>query len=217
MITRYGYDIYFSIVAISVVIVVLSAAFVEPKAFRIGFYGLAAFLFLFSTNFFRDPDRVTPEGEGLIISPADGKVILVQEVEQPEYIGGKAIQVSVFMSPLNVHVNRNPITGVVKHLRYVKGEYFAAYEEKASEKNEQMIIGMENDGGKVLFKQIAGFVARRIVCELEEGQRVEAGDRFGMIKFGSRVDIFFRPDAEVNVKPGDITRAGETVVAVIPS
>lgn len=213
MITRYGYDVYFTVTAICIVISVLAILFIEPKAIRYPVLALAAALFLFATNFFRDPDRRTPEGENLIISPADGRVLHVKEVEQPEYIGGKATVVAIFMSPLNVHVNRNPITGTVGHLRYVNGEYFAAFEDKASEKNEQMVIGMENRYGKVLFKQIAGFVARRIVCELTDGQAVRAGERFGMIKFGSRVDIYFNPGAEVRVKQGDVTAAGETVIA----
>ncbi|MEK6649787.1 MAG: phosphatidylserine decarboxylase family protein, partial [Bacteroidota bacterium] len=165
------------------------------------------------TNFFRDPERLTPSGENLIIAPADGRVLHVREVDQPEYLGGKATVVAIFMSPLNVHVNRNPITGTVQHLRYVHGEYFAAFEDKASEKNEQMVIGMENRFGKVLFKQIAGFVARRIVCELKDGESVKAGERFGMIKFGSRVDVYFDPGAEVRVKVGDVTAAGETILA----
>ncbi len=217
MITRYGFDVYFTVVTLCIVAGVLAALFIEPKIFRYLVYGVSAFFFLFATNFFRDPDRTPPQGEDLLLSPADGKVIIVKEVDQPEYIGGKAIQVSIFMSPLNVHVNRNPISGIVKHLRYVKGEYFAAYEDKASEKNEQMVIGMENRFGKVLFKQIAGFVARRIVCELSLDQTVVAGERFGMIKFGSRVDIFFRPDAVVKVSVGDTATAGETVLATYPS
>jgi len=217
MITRYGFDVYFTVVTLCIVASVLATLFIEPKLFRYAVYGLSSFFLVFATNFFRDPDRTVPNGDNLVLAPADGKVIIVKEVEQSEYIEGKAIQVSIFMSPLNVHVNRNPITGIVKHLRYVKGEFFAAYEDKASEKNEQMIIGMENTFGKVLFKQIAGFVARRVVCELEMDKSVVAGERFGMIKFGSRVDIFFRPDAEVNVSVGDMTRAGESVLATYPS
>ena len=216
MITRYGFDVYFTVVTLCIVATVLATLFIEPKLFRYAVYGVSAFFFLFATNFFRDPNRVTPKDDNLVIAPADGKVIIVKEVEQSEYIEGTAIQVSIFMSPLNVHVNRNPITGIVKHLRYAEGEFFAAYADKASEKNEQMIIGMENGYGKVLFKQIAGFVARRVVCELEQDQSVVAGERFGMIKFGSRVDIFFRPDADVKVSVGDMTSAGESVLAVYP-
>jgi phosphatidylserine decarboxylase len=213
MITRYGYDIYFTVMAICIVMVVLALLFVEPRGLRYGLVIVAAAMAVFATNFFRDPERTTPAEENLIIAPADGKVLHVREVDQPEYIGGKATVVAIFMSPLNVHVNRNPISGTVRHLRYVKGEYFAAFEDKASEANEQMVIGMENPFGKVLFKQIAGFVARRIVCELKVGQTVKAGERFGMIKFGSRVDVYFDPKAEVKVKRGDITAAGETVLA----
>jgi phosphatidylserine decarboxylase len=213
MLTRYGYDVYFTVLAICIVVAVLALLFVEPKWIRYGLLILSAAMAVFATNFFRDPERTPPSGENLIIAPADGKVLHVREVDQPEYIGGKATVVAIFMSPLNVHVNRNPITGTVRHLRYVKGEYFAAFEDKASELNEQMVIGMENRFGRVLFKQIAGFVARRIVCELKDGQSVTAGKRFGMIKFGSRVDVYFDPKAEVQVRPGDITAAGETVLA----
>jgi phosphatidylserine decarboxylase len=117
------------------------------------------------------------------------------------------------MSPFNVHVNRSPVSGVVRHLRYVKGEYFAAFEDKASEKNEQMIIGIEHARGKLLFKQIAGFIARRIVCTLKPGDSIRAGERFGMIKFGSRVDVFVPASATVRVRVGDVSVAGETVLA----
>ncbi len=216
MITRYGFDVYFTVVTFCIVLVVVAFLFVEPRWARIALTLFAGALFLFATNFFRDPERTTPNDPSAIVSPADGKVIIIREVEQAEYLGGKATMVSVFMSPLNVHVNRNPVTGVVKHLRYVPGEYFAAFEDKASEKNEQMVIGMEYPKGKVLFKQIAGFVARRIVCELALDQQVRAGERFGMIKFGSRVDIYVPNDAAVQVAVGDITRAGETIIARHP-
>jgi phosphatidylserine decarboxylase len=116
------------------------------------------------------------------------------------------------MSPLNVHVNRSPVTGIVKHARYVKGEYFAAFEDKASEKNEQMIIGIECAKGKVMLKQIAGFIARRIVCPLKAGDTVNSGERFGMIKFGSRVDVFLPLSVNVQTKVGDHTVAGETIL-----
>ena len=122
-------------------------------------------------------------------------------------------QISIFMSPLNVHVNRNPISGIVEYLRYVQGEYFAANADKASERNEQMVIGMQNAQGKVLFKQIAGFIARRIVCSLKKKDTVTMGERFGMIKFGSRVDVFVPKNAVIRVERGQKTRAGETVLA----
>ncbi len=213
MITKYGYDVFFTITALCLAAVVLSFVFLEPRIFRYGIPAVAVLLFGFTLNFFRDPERATPAGDGLVISPADGKVIAVRPVEETEFLKSGATIVSIFMSPLNVHVNRNPVSGTVGYLRYVKGEYFAAFEDKASEKNEQMIIGLENAHGRVLFKQIAGFVARRIVCTLTMGEKVRAGDRFGMIKFGSRVDVFLPGNATVRAKVGDITTAGETVLA----
>lgn len=213
MITKYGYDVFFTILALCLLAIILSLAFIEPRVIRYGIVGLAVVFFAFTINFFRDPERVTPSGDNLVISPADGKVIVVQTIAEPEYFKGEAKQISIFMSPLDVHVNRNPISGKVSHFRYVKGEYFAAYKDKASEKNEQTIIGIENGRGKVLFKQIAGFVARRIVCTLKVGDEVRAGERFGMIKFGSRVDVFLPKNAVVKVKVGDRTVAGETVLA----
>lgn len=212
MITRYGYDVYFTIAAVCIVIIVLAILFVEPKSLRYSFIVVSLAFLGFTTNFFRDPERTTPKGENLIVSPADGKIILIKQVWDGEFFHADVQQISIFMSPLNVHVNRNPITGTVRHTRYVKGEYFAAFEDKASEKNEQMIVGLEGASGKVMFKQIAGFVARRIVCLLKPGDTVNMGERFGMIKFGSRVDVFFPLSVNVRVQIGDIVKAGETIL-----
>ena len=212
MITKYGYDVYFTIAAVCVVIIVLAILFVEPKSLRYSVIVVSLAFLGFTTNFFRDPDRITPNGENLIISPADGKIIVIKKIWDDEFFHADVQQVSIFMSPLNVHVNRNPITGTVRHTRYVKGEYFAAYGDKASEKNEQMIVGLEGANGKVMFKQIAGFIARRIVCLLKPGDTVNMGERFGMIKFGSRVDVFFPLSVNVRVQIGDMTKAGETIL-----
>ena len=212
-ITKYGYDVFFTITALCLILIVVALVFIEPRGFKFGLIGLSVLFFGFTANFFRDPERITPAGEKLVISPADGKVIVVKQVTENEYFQGEATMVSIFMSPVNVHVNRAPISGTVTHYRYVKGEYFAAFEDKASEKNEQTVIGMEGAHGKVLFKQIAGFIARRIVCNLKPGDRATAGERFGMIKFGSRVDVFLPTSARIDVKIGDITAAGETVLA----
>jgi len=213
MITKYGYDVFFTMVALCLGVIVVSLLFLEPKFLKYGIPGVAVVVLALTINFFRDPDRSTPAGENLVIAPADGKIIAVRQVDEKEYLGSKATLVSIFMSPLNVHVNRNPISGTIRHLRYVKGEYFAAFEDKASEKNEQMVIGIENERGRILFKQIAGFVARRIVCTLKMGEQVKAGERFGMIKFGSRVDVFIPAQTIVRAKVGDLTVAGETVLA----
>lgn len=213
MITRYGLDVFLTVSVLCLIVVLVAIFLIEPKIAKYGLIVVAVAFFLFAVNFFRDPERVTPQGDKLVIAPADGKVIVVKEVEEKEFFKSKSIQISIFMSPLNVHVNRNPISGKVQHYRYVKGEYFAAFEDKASEKNEQTIIGIENDHGKVLFKQIAGFVARRIVCTLQVGDFVQTGNRFGMIKFGSRVDVFVPVSAKINVKVGDKAVAGETILA----
>jgi phosphatidylserine decarboxylase len=212
MITKYGYDVYFSIAAVCVVFIILALLFVEPKSTRYSLIFVSLIVLGFTTNFFRDPDRISPQSENLIIAPADGKVIVVKQLRDEEFFHADVWQVSIFMSPLNVHVNRNPISGAVKHVRYVKGEYFAAFEDKASEKNEQMIVGLEGKYGNVMFKQIAGFVARRIVCPLKTGDFVKSGERFGMIKFGSRVDVFLPLSTDVKIRVGDITRAGETIL-----
>ncbi len=217
MITKYGYDIYFTIATVCVVIILLALLFIEPKSYRYSLIVVSLFIFGFTTMFFRDPERITPKGENLIISPADGKVIVVKKKYDNEFFHSDVWQISIFMSPLNVHVNRNPISGVVKYIRYVKGEYFAAFEDKASEKNEQMIVGIESAKGKVMFKQIAGFVARRIVCPLKSGDTVVAGERFGMIKFGSRLDVFLPLSVILRTKIGDVTIAGETILSEFPN
>jgi phosphatidylserine decarboxylase len=191
---------------------VLAILFVEPKSLRYSLIVVSLAFLGFTANFFRDPERTTPKGENLIIAPADGKVIVLKKIHDDEFFHADVQQISIFMSPLNVHVNRNPITGIVRHTRYVQGEYFAAFEDKASEKNEQMIVGLEGANGKVMFKQIAGFVARRIVCQLKTGDTVNMGERFGMIKFGSRVDVFFPLSVNVRVQIGDMTKAGETIL-----
>ena len=213
MITKYGYDVFFTVTVICALAIVLSLYFVEPKILRYSVVAVAAILLGLTVNFFRDPERTTPAGEDLVIAPADGKIIALRQAEEKEFLESGSTMISIFMSPLNVHVNRNPISGTVKHLRYVEGEYFAAFEDKASERNEQMIIGIEHPKGKVLFKQIAGFIARRIVCTLKPGETVRVGERFGMIKFGSRVDVFVPAKAAVRAKVGDFTVAGETVLA----
>jgi phosphatidylserine decarboxylase len=216
MITKYGYDVFFTIAAVCFVSILLALLFVEPKPYRYSLIVVSLAVLAFVTNFFRDPERITPKGENLIVAPADGKVVVVKKVFDNEFFKSDVWQVSIFMSPLNVHVNRNPISGTVKHTRYVKGEYFAAFEDKASEKNEQMIVGLESANGKVMLKQIAGFVARRIVCPLKSGDTVIAGERFGMIKFGSRVDVLLPLSVDLRIKTGDVTIAGETILGEFP-
>jgi phosphatidylserine decarboxylase len=203
-------------VVIAVAVSAAALLFVGWKPLRFGI-PVAAFLALtFTFWFFRDPERTTPAGDNLVVAPADGRVVLIAPVEESEYLKGRAIQVSIFMSPLDVHVNRFPISGTICYFRHIPGEYLVAYEEKSSLRNERTHIGIENGRMKVLFKQIAGFVARRIVAEVKEGDRATAGRRFGMIKFGSRVDVLVPGNATVSVRVGERTVAGETVLAVAP-
>lgn len=166
--------------------------------------------------FFRDPDRVTPQDDSLIISPADGKVVLIQDVQEDEYVGEEVTQVSIFLSPLNVHVNRNPVSGKVEYLKYYPGKYLMAWEDHASEMNERAHFGVRHPSGiKMMFKQITGFLARRIVYHIKEGDELKAGVRFGIMKFGSRMDLLLPKNVKINVKIGDNTVAGESIIGKI--
>lgn len=178
---------------------------------------LAGIVFVFNFYFLRDPERQIPAGDHLILSPADGTILKINTVEEPLYFREKVQMVSIFMSPLNVHVNRLPISGKVNYLDYQKGKYLAAFNDDASDVNEQSIIGVENKHGKVLFKQIAGVLARRIVCHLQVGDMVTAGERFGLIRYGSRLDVFIPADAAVKVHLKQKVKAGETILAEFKS
>ena len=211
MITKYGYITAGIFVSISVIVFIFSF-FIENNYLKITLSILSVLLFLFTLYFFRDPERTSPRLDNVIVSPADGKVLLVKKIESNNFVEGEAWQVSVFMSPLNVHVNRIPIDGVVKLVRYVKGEYLVAFHDKADERNERSEFGIMSKYGKVFFTQVAGFVARRIVYTLEEDDTVKMGKRFGMIKFGSRVDIIVNTDWDLKVKENDIVTAGESII-----
>jgi phosphatidylserine decarboxylase len=174
--------------------------------------GIIAIVFLFNFYFFRDPDRTIPEGNDLIISPADGTVVLIEEVEEPYYFKSKVRRVSIFLSVFNVHVNRMPVSGIVEFVKYIKGKFLVAFADKASEENEQSIIGIKHEKGKILFKQIAGIIARRIVYHVDEGDSVQAGDRFGLIRYGSRVDMFFPENVKLKISVKDKVYGGETVI-----
>lgn len=170
--------------------------------------------YILIVQFFRNPSRSTPVNEKYIIAPADGKVVVIEEVEEPEFFKDKRMQISIFMSPLNVHVNRYPMDGVVKYQKYYPGKYLVAWHPKSSTENERTTVVVEGSRGSVLFRQIAGAVARRIVCYAKEGSKATQGGEFGFIKFGSRIDIFIPLDAEVKVNLDQKTRGGETILAV---
>ena len=175
---------------------------------------IAMLLLAFTVNFFRDPERVPPSDPGAILSPADGRVIKVAAIRDDRFLNGDATMVSIFMSPLNVHVNRIPVNGKVVDVRYNPGKYFRAFADKASLDNEQNAVLVEDEQGRRLcFVQIAGFIARRIVCYLHPGALVERGSRYGMIMFGSRADVYLPPTAEVVVKVGDKVYGTETILA----
>jgi phosphatidylserine decarboxylase len=179
-------------------------------------YAAMTILTVLTIYFFRDPERTPPEGDNLIISPADGKVVFVKEVEEEVFLGSKATQISIFLSPLNVHVNRNPVSGLLKYVKYHPGEYLMAWTENASELNERADFGViHSSNTKIFFRQITGFLARRIVYNIKEGDELKAGERFGIMKFGSRMDVVVPPNVEVKVQPGDTTVAGESILGVI--
>jgi phosphatidylserine decarboxylase len=171
---------------------------------------------IFILSFFRVPVRVANGSGTLVCAPADGKVVIVEEVEEPEYFKGKRIQVSVFMSFFNVHVNWFPVSGEVVHYKYHPGKYVAAFYPKSSEKNERTTIVIRNENGtEVLTRQIAGLFARRVVCYAQKGKKVKAGGPEGFIKFGSRADIFLPLDAKLKVKVGDKVVGSESIIAEI--
>ena len=211
MLTKYGYPTI-GISAFISFLLILFSIFAETNMIRFPLFFLGLFILIFTLNFFRDPDRTTPKIENIVVSPADGKILLIKNVMEKRFLNEEATQISIFMSPLNVHVNRIPIDGKVDFLKYIKGEYLVAYHDKADERNEKTEIGITSKFGKVLFTQVAGMVARRIVYELNIGDSVKAGERFGMIKFGSRVDVIVPKSWRTLGSEGDITRAGEPIV-----
>jgi phosphatidylserine decarboxylase len=211
MFTRYGYTTI-GIAAIIVFISISLSFFIHNNLLKVLLIVVPLIFFIFCLNFFRDPERTPPNRDDVIVSPADGKVLFVKEVRDNKFINGRAKQVSIFMSPLNVHVNRIPIDGTVEYLKYYEGEYLVAFEDKSSEKNERAEFGINSGHGKVFFKQIAGFIARRIIYEIKIGDSVKMGERFGMIKFGSRVDVIVPFNWRERVKKDDMVSAGETIL-----
>jgi phosphatidylserine decarboxylase len=193
---------------------------------------LAAFvlllLALWVAYFFRDPERIGDRGPSLVVSPADGKLIMITEVDEPSFVKGRATRLSIFMNVFNVHVNRYPVDGVVSYVHYNKGKFFNAAAEKSSLENEQMSVGLETgtpdstrttrvgDVHKVLVRQIAGLIARRIVTYSKVGEHVKQGERMGIIRFGSRVDVFLPVGSVIRAKLGDVTTAGVTVLGELP-
>jgi len=173
-------------------------------------------LALWVAYFFRDPERTGDRGPSLVVSPADGKLIMITEVDEPTFVQGRAMRLSIFMNVFNVHVNRYPVDGVVRYVYYNKGKFFNAAAEKSSLENEQMSVGIDAGRYRILVRQIAGLIARRIVTYSKVGETVKQGERMGIIRFGSRVDVFMPVNSTLRAKVGDLTVAGVTILADLP-
>lgn len=208
-------------IALCVLLIFVSNALIQfyyPDAHTLKWivYLLSFALFVIILQFFRSPHFHINIDETQVLCPADGKVVVIEETEEPEFLKDRRIQISVFMSPVNVHVNRNPIAGVVKYFRYHPGKYLVAWHPKSSTENERTTIVIENSKGiPVLFRQIAGAMARRIVWYVKEGDKVDQGQQFGFIKFGSRVDVFLPLGTKINVGLGEVVKGGRTVLATL--
>ncbi|MDL5046770.1 phosphatidylserine decarboxylase family protein [Oscillatoria amoena NRMC-F 0135] len=176
--------------------------------------GIGLAFYLLILQFFRSPAITIEKNPDHILAPADGKVVVIEDAEEPEYLKRRCKQVSIFMSPVNVHVNRMPAGGLISYYRYHPGKYLVAWHPKSSMENERTTVVVKSDNGiEILFRQIAGALARRIKCYVSEGQKLEQGAEFGFIKFGSRVDVFLPVEANVQVRIGDKTTGGKTVIA----
>lgn len=185
----------------------------EVNFFLIGLVVASIIFFLMVSSFFRNPKRNLIQNDELIISPCDGKVVVIEETNESEYFKDRRIQISIFMSPANVHINRNPIKGKVEYVKYHPGKYLVAWHPKSSTENERNTVVINNGTASVLFRQIAGKVARKIVCYLKGGENVMQGSEMGFIKFGSRVDLFLPLDSKVEVRLQQPVTGGESIIA----
>lgn len=219
MIAQEGYTVI-AVVAGGSLLLVLMAFQVEAWLWRAPLMAVAVGALAFALFFFRDPDRTPPSGaqDNAVLAPADGRVVETVEEQESTYLDGPAQRISIFLSPLDVHVNRVPARGVIEHAHYHPGDFLVAWHPKASEKNERSEFGVRHPSGtKILFKQIAGAVARRIVYHIGAGDAVRAGQRFGIVMFGSRMDVLVPVSVPLDVERGETVRAGETVLAHLPT
>lgn len=211
MITKYGINTFIIAVGFSIILIV-GSLIINNAWLKYPILVLGVTFLIFTLNFFRDPERMPPSAKNVILSPADGKIVIIKDVFEKRFLNCEAIQISIFMSPLDVHVNRIPVDGTVDYLNYVNGEYLVAFHEKADIRNERSEIGITGKYGKMLFTQVAGFIARRVVYDIKQGDTVKAGDRFGMIKFGSRSDVIVPKGWKLKVELGDKVTGGETIL-----
>lgn len=206
-------------VAMPGVKIIVAVSVVTGLLFLLGWQLLGTLfllLTLFVCWFFRDPDRVIPERDDVLVSPADGRVILVSPVDNSEFLDGPSVKISIFMNVFNVHVNRVPFSGTVEKAVYVPGKFVNASLDKASEHNERNALIVRTDsGGRYGVVQIAGLIARRIVCPVKEGDRLERGGRYGMIRFGSRLDLYLPPETQITTSVGEKVNAGSSVLGIM--
>lgn len=215
VIHREGYKILINLfILLSLIIIAIFYFF--PNSYNLQNISviISIVCYLMILQFFRSPRRVTVVNDNHIIAPADGKVVVIEEVEETEYFNDKRKQISIFMSPVNVHINRNPISGIVTYFKYHSGKYKVAWHPKSSTENERTTIVVEgHNNHSILIRQIAGALAKRIVWYLQAGEEVKQGEELGFIKFGSRVDVFLPLDVKVNVVIGQKTKGGKTIIA----
>lgn len=191
-------------------VTILTAVFGQPWMISVPFV-----LLVFMFYFFRDPDRAAHESSEIFYSPADGKIILIRETEENELLNGPALEVSIFMTAFNVHVNRAPCAGTVKDVKHYPGRFMAAFRHDASLANEHITMLMDTAHGKIVVRQVAGFLARRAVCRVKPGDDLKQGQRYGIIKFSSRLDVFLPLNTRIKVKLGDKVRAGESILGIV--
>ncbi|MDA9577279.1 phosphatidylserine decarboxylase family protein [Flavobacteriaceae bacterium] len=214
MFHKEGYQIIMTTFVLTVAITVLAEYNIDLKLLKIGVQLLAVIMLILVLQFFRNPKRITPKNENHLIAPVDGKVVIIEEVFEKEYFKDKRLQVSIFMSPLNVHVTRYTMSGKVQFSKYHPGKYLVAWHPKSSELNERTTIVLKNEHfGEVLYRQIAGAVARRIVNYAKEGMEVEQGGDAGFIKFGSRVDLFLPLETPLDIALNDVVKGGIQPIA----
>lgn len=220
MVTNYGLDNFIPMFLIGLVAIAIGIIFRSYLWLFVVLIAFGTLLILFAFWFFRDPHRQVPEeartNPALVVSPADGKVIEIVEDFEPNYFNSETVRVSIFLSPLDVHVNRIPMSGVIKYFKFVDGKKLVASVPDASEKNQQTIFGLENEYGKIVFKQIVGILARRLVWDKKIGDTVQVGQKFGMMKFGSRMDIHLPRNSKIRIEVGSKVIAGITILAELP-
>ena len=211
--SKEGIPTILGLLAFAAVLIWIGILFSSTLLF--GFAGVALLLAVFSAYFFRDPKRTPPKGETLVVAPADGKVIQIETVKEDEFMQDRVTKVAIFLSLFDVHVNYVPFSGKVEYIRYKRGQNLRANSENASERNANIVTGLLTPYGKLAFKQSTGMIARRLVTYLRLGDEVKTGQKFGIIKFGSRMEVFLPHNSNVQVKVGDRVRAGESIIAQV--